>query len=266
MAASAKGHRRGQGTLPPYPEGDESVSQFLAGTCHLWWARASDAHARLQALLSEDEHTRFAGIQHQGDRNRFLASCGVMRLVLARYLGIPAAQVPITRVCSRCGRPHGRARLENSASVEMSLSHSGDRVVVAFARETPVGVDVEHIRENTPVGDLVPLTLAPPEVTALRAIDSDRQLRAFFVYWTRKEAILKAIGCGLSVSPQQVIVSSPDEFPRLTTYVDDPRLPGELSLFDLQPGREYAAALAVIGERPRVATFEASALLATWRG
>jgi hypothetical protein len=62
----------------------------------------------------------------------------------------------------------------------------------------------------------------------------------------RTEAVLKATGQGLAVSSRTVDISTEEE-PRVIRWPwGDPT--GRVSLFDLNPGRRYVAALAVIHE------------------
>jgi 4'-phosphopantetheinyl transferase len=78
-----------------------------------------------------------------------------------------------------------------------NLSHSGHLVVLAFGHEGRVGVDVEQVRPLRDLGGLARASFAKDEIDALLALPGDEQIPAFFRIWTRKEAMLKALGCGL---------------------------------------------------------------------
>ncbi len=81
-----------------------------------------------------------------------------------------------------------------------NISHSGDAVVLALADDGSVGIDVEKIR---PVS-LDDFSRYTPEVTRLESCDPVERLNLFYSCWTSKEAVLKAVGCGLQASPEQV--------------------------------------------------------------
>lgn len=95
------------------------------------------------------------------------------------------------------------------------------------------------------------------------------------VWWTRKEAVLKATGDGLTVAPDRVHVSDPSRPAALLGW-DHPTGPGPapgpgaapppLALHDLAPGPGYVACLAVFSTRPvEVQEADGDALLAAVR-
>lgn len=121
------------------------------------------------------------------------------RIVLGSLLGVPPAQVPIRRHCSRCGSTeHGKPYVDGDP-IHFSASSAGGHIAVA-AGGVPLGVDLVDVAEIRPeTGRAI---LSPDE----QADDP----RGLATVWARKEAILKATGDGLSVDPQAVRVSSPD--------------------------------------------------------
>ena len=117
----------------------------------------------------------------------------------------PAALV-LDRTC-RCGEPHGKPRLAGRGDDPgFSLTHSGALVGVAVGTG-PVGVDVEAHRPLSGLDGLVRHALSPAELAAGTPDGS-----GFLVTWTRKEALLKATGEGLS-SPMDAITLSPPHAP-----------------------------------------------------
>lgn len=218
-------------------------------------------------LLDHDEQDRWSALRRPVDRNRFLVGCGLTRLALAGYLGRSPTEIAIARACPQCGRPHGKPRLTpalSSSRLEFSISHAGDRVVVAFAYGTPLGVDVEQVQPAFPVDKLVPEVLNPPEAEMLRDLDDEDRTFGFFVYWTRKEAVLKATGRGLALPLQRLTVSGPGERAQVTAWAEGPECARSVSLHDLDPGPGHVASLAVIGECRRVLIRDGSALIARW--
>lgn len=87
---------------------------------------------------------------------------------------------------------HGKPRLEQGP--HFSLSHGGQLAVLAVS-DAPVGVDVERPR---PVAESVARRYFLPEEQTWMAADPAER---FFRLWTRKEAVLKCCGRGLSLSP-----------------------------------------------------------------
>jgi 4'-phosphopantetheinyl transferase len=233
------------------------------GTCHTWWARADDARPSLRARLDADEQQRLIALRRPVDRDRFLVTWSLTRLALASYLDLAPAMIRISRTCPKCRRPHGKPRLTPPAPapIELSVSHSGNRIAVEFAWGTAVGIDVEQLRSDVPVDELAPQVLTAQEAEQLRGFDGPERTAGFLTYWTRKEAVLKALGHGLTVDLRSFSVSGPGERPRLYSWPPQPAIRTELSLHNLNPGTGYVGSLAVIGNCRRLVDRDGSTLL-----
>ncbi len=230
------------------------------GACYVWWARPDDARPALERLLDREEQGRLAAYRRPADRARFLVGCATLRLAAARHLGLPPGDIVVNRACGRCGRPHGRPRLRsNPLGIELSVSHAGDRVAVACAVGTPVGLDVERVDSGLRVEELR-VALAPDEATALNGAGA----QALLTVWTRKEAVVKALGQGFAVPPESFAVSPPGDPPRLVSWPRDPDLPRRVRLLDLPAGPGHVACLAAVGRIGQVRAVDASAAIDAW--
>lgn len=177
-------------------------------TVTVWWAAPADPGARadLVALLDAHERERLVALRRPEDRARYLAAHALARLVLAERLDADPAELVLDRTC-RCGEPHGKPRLAGRGDDPgFSLTHSGALVGVAVGTG-PVGVDVEAHRPLSGLDGLVRHALSPAELAA-----GTPDGTGFLVTWTRKEALLKATGEGLS-SPMDAITLSPPHSP-----------------------------------------------------
>ncbi|MGW7164475.1 4'-phosphopantetheinyl transferase family protein [Streptomyces sp. NPDC054884] len=234
------------------------VPVLRPGACQLWWASSRDAHPALRGLLDEDELARDGRLRQPAARALHLTAHALARTVAAAHLGVPAGELAMTVTCKRCGGPHGKPR--PPGPLGLSWSHSGDRVVVAVTLGTEVGVDVERIAPYAP--QTAQRVLREAEHAVLAALPEPRRPAGFVRYWTRKEALLKATGDGLSVPPELLHVTAPDAGPRLLSWSgpERPRLP--LHLYDLDAGPGHLAALASVGAPVRPAAHDGSALLA----
>jgi 4'-phosphopantetheinyl transferase len=74
--------------------------------------------------------------------------------------------------------------------------------------------------------------------------------RDFFTYWTRKEALVKATGDGVTVPLSEVVVTPPGTPPRLLGYPRQGEFAAQLR--DLSPDLGYVGALAVLSPGPVV--------------
>ena len=143
----------------------------------------------LAPLVTNAQRRRFATIRDAARRRDRLLAAALHRWVLSQALGLAPDHLPLYR--SHTGQP----RLA-WPGLHTSLAHCDGMVAVALCEGGPVGVDVE--RNDTaslhPIRDLV---CAPGEAEALAtpAGEADARLLAL---WTRKEAVLKALGLGLA--------------------------------------------------------------------
>jgi 4'-phosphopantetheinyl transferase len=104
--------------------------------------------------------------------------------------------------------PFGRPELAPSRDVSFNVSQAGDLTVVAVARGREVGVDVERLRPVDDVMDLAEGLFAQEEVDLLRTRPPRDRAAMFLTLWTRKEAVVKTIGVGLSMPLDRFIVST----------------------------------------------------------
>ena len=101
---------------------------------------------------------------------------------MADALGIPAADVAISRRCAHCGHPtHGRPTITGNDQISFSLSHSGGFAVIVIGDDgARLGVDVEELRPRRRLDALAARVLNDEEYAAWFAIGAaDEQLRAF---------------------------------------------------------------------------------------
>jgi 4'-phosphopantetheinyl transferase len=215
--------------------------------CEVWWATPSDRTDLVQPL-DDTEQRRARRLRHAGDRRRFVTARALLRLVLAERIGTTPTELRFDTTCLRCGGDHGKPRLiGHGGAVSFSIGHSGDRVVVAVADGAAVGVDVESI-EARDAGELAALSdsiLGPTELADYERIAPPERGRALAVWWSRKEAVLKATGHGLTVPMADVSVTAPDE-PAALRSPHGPGAAAMVTMRDLDPGDGGVACLAAI--------------------
>lgn len=93
---------------------------------------------------------------------------------------------------------HGKPAAPDAGGIEFNLSHSGSHVLIAFARDQALGVDVEAVDgRHRSIMAIAQRFFAPDEAAALARLDEAERRLAFLRLWTCKEAVLKALGSGL---------------------------------------------------------------------
>ncbi len=198
--------------------------------------------ARRRDLLDPTEATRVNRVTNAEDRTRQIAGAALLRLAAGHLADIDPAMICVDRTCDTCGEPHGRPQLVGT-DLHASISHSGDRIAVALTRAGQVGVDVERISS---------IDLAEMASGVLGLEEHANSTTDFFVYWVRKESVVKATGDGVVAALERVRVSRPSEPATLLGYPD--RAPLAATITDLHPGDDYVAAVTVLATVPVIVT------------
>lgn len=154
-----------------------------------------EGFACCQAVLSAEEYHRAQRLFQPG-RRRYIACWGQVRWLLGACLDLPPASIDFVR--GQWGKPC----LLGAEAVAFNLSHSRDLMLLAVGRDRALGVDVEVIRPLANLERLARRCLAPSEWDAWQNFPEGERLRAFFRFWTLKEALVKAHGRGLGLGIQ----------------------------------------------------------------
>ncbi len=199
--------------------------------------------ASWSALLAQEERDRAGRFRLEADRERHIYGRGLLRELAAAYLGcLPGA---LEFVYTANGKPE-LTRLPGQRRLGFNLSHSGNRLLLAFAWDREVGVDVELLRTDVEIRQIAERFFSQHEQQTLLSLGKNEQIPAFFRCWTRKEAYVKAVGEGLSLPLSQFDVTlRPGEPARLLATRPDLREASRWALWNLDLGADYAAALAV---------------------
>ncbi len=229
-----------------------------AVTLDLWlWPLAADAarRAALEGHLSDAERARAARFRVPEAADAFVTGRGRMREVLAGYTGRAPAEVPLAQ--DRNGKPHlGEGAAGTGPS--FNLSHAGGwAALVVGPHGLPLGIDIEPHR---PVADSLPERwLSPAERAELAGLPADQRVTGFFNAWTRKEALLKALGAGLSRPLDSFDVTLAPGRPARITRLSGARADRwQLVAFDLRP--DFPAAIALRHAGPVTLALRAGAL------
>lgn len=220
--------------------------------CQVWWSELLPAHNYHLALLDPLERGRYDAYRREDDRLRFLTGRVLAKSVVAGLLAQRPTTISFDATCPDCGKPHGRPTLPGGRP-QLSITHSGDRVGLALCDSAGdgagVGIDVESASRSS-IDDLIRYALNDDERQMLEELPDRARHEAFFVYWSRKEALMKASGLGLKLPLRAMTLSAPGEPPRLIASEHPALAPAAARLVDLDPGEGYQGALAVLTEEP----------------
>ncbi len=181
-------------------------------------------------LLSPDEQARAGRFRFDRDRSRFVVGRATLRRELGARLDADPSAIAFTYNTE--GKPDVA-----QAGIAFNLSNSDDLGVLAVAAGAAhcIGVDVEmqHSR-SAHLDELVARRFfAPGEVERLLSLPGNERSAAFLRCWTRKEALLKALGGGLTLPLHDFEVTLEAEQPARILYPSAPLMQGEWTLADV---------------------------------
>ena len=196
-------------------------------------------------LIDASERDRAERFRMGELRRRWVVARAALRTILACYASMRPSDVRFEFEAN--GKPI-LASPQIRDGLHFNLSHSGDRALVGVSDFGPIGVDLECKKPIRYWREVAQRFFSACEVRQLESIPETEQLSAFYRCWTRKEAVIKASGEGLSARLDAFDVS-------LTPQVPARVLGGQHAgvsatgwhLEDLEPGTGYAGALALSG-------------------
>ena len=214
-----------------------------APTVHVWVVKldVTDSVGNgLKSLLSEDELARAASYRFEIHRRRFISARGALRCLVGDCIGSEPEHLQFGY------EPNGKPYLANAEDkVSFNVAHSEDVALIAIAKEGDIGVDVERVRWLPDFDELVARFFSTREARQFQALPLERKAAAFFNLWTRKEAMLKATGEGISDSLSRVEVTFlPGEPARLLAPPEN-SVTSDWTLRDLSCVHGYGAAIAI---------------------
>lgn len=229
---------------PSCPQGDEV--RVWHTDIRVLAADRSAAHASV-AELSTTERERYTRYRADADRMMFIGGRLMARALVASALAVaPGAWQ------WREG-PHGRPEIgAPSTPLRFNLAHSAGLVVFALANGRDVGVDVEDLDRTAIDERLVRRYCAPAEIADIESYGGDWR-RRFLIYWTLKEAYLKARGLGISV-PLSEISFSVEPSPRISFLGSLEGTSTDWAFQLIAPTPRHIVAVAAEGPSMRVTT------------
>jgi 4'-phosphopantetheinyl transferase len=230
--------------------------QLPVDEIHVWRCCLQQPEERrhvLLASLSSEERQRGERFHFEHHRRQWTAARGFLRAVLAGYLNRPASEIRFRY--HDLGKP-ALADDQNAGNLQFNLSHSAEGALLAVTRGLALGIDLELVRPMENMLSLAARYFAAREAQELERVAPAQQELAFFNCWTRKEAILKACGKGLSLPLDRFVVSfQPGEPARVLDVAGQPGEAERWLLHALTPWADYVGCVAYQGTAQLVRTF-----------
>ena len=153
----------------------------------------------LNEKLSNNEIERARKFLSDSDRNTYIACHGNLRIILSSKLGRSPSQIEI--LSDENNKPFLKQN-----PLHFNISHDRNAFAIAVSEYTPVGIDIEKIKHDLEYSSLLNSVFTSQEISSVR--DNPVVAREiFFLLWTRKEALLKAMGTGIIDDLNKIDVS-----------------------------------------------------------
>lgn len=193
-------------------------------------------------LLSADELATARRFVRDIHRLRYAVCHGKLRVLLSRYLNVAPESLRFAR--HAYGKPYLVDANGQPEALQFNLSHSADWMLLGVG-STPLGIDIEVWDQRHDLASLAEEILAPEEKCYWQTLSVSEQVPAFYRFWTRKESLVKAVGCGIGVGVGDIVTSWFGE-PKFLFLPDACRPSRDWRLIDLElePGMSAALTLA----------------------
>ncbi len=171
---------------------------------HIWRFDLSEfvnTVSEMRQILSADECARADRFHFEKDRTRFVIRRGVLRKLLSKYVSIEPADLRFAH------NNFDKPALEGDERIVFNASSSQDVGIVGIAHNAKLGMDVEFVDTTFPHMEIAKRYFSDDEVRALQALPSELRTTVFFDCWTKKEAYVKAIGDGMSLTLPTLTIS-----------------------------------------------------------
>jgi 4'-phosphopantetheinyl transferase len=190
-------------------------------------------------LLSADERKKAERFVFELDQKRYRIGHAVLKMILASYLALEPEQISFQH------NQYGKPILEGSG-LFFNMSKSAGRAVFALTRNRNIGVDIEYIRDIPQMDQIAQRLFSKHEYELFCTYPENVKKKSFFDSWTRKEALVKAIGAGLSFPLHSFdVLKSHGEALHIVRSTKDSEKDRQWAIYDLRQDTGYTAAVAV---------------------
>lgn len=206
----------------------------------LWHGELLGDADRYQAywrVLDQSEQAHVEKLTNDLLHRRYVEVHGRLRMVLAETLDQPADNIRIEK--SAYGKPY----LADYPDMAFNLSHSGNNLLIAVGRDCRLGVDLEICKPRTNLSALVGKCFAEEEAAYWNNLPEVEKIPAFYRFWTRKEAFVKATGRGIALGLNDCVINpvKPTAFLRVPPECGQP---SQWQVLDIDVGQGICAAIA----------------------
>lgn len=151
----------------------------------------------LYSFLSTQERSQSSKFITSALSNNYIITRAVLRCILAKSLKIKPQEIKFLT------NPYGKPSVEGSV-IKFNMSHSVNSAYYGVSDDFDLGIDVEFFNVKKNIFDIAKSVFSTREFCYFVNLSSEGQQKFFFEAWTKKEAMIKALGLGLSYPMEKV--------------------------------------------------------------
>jgi 4'-phosphopantetheinyl transferase len=163
----------------------------LENSIAIWRIKIGGNYTKFMELLTQSELEKMNRYHTQQSRAEFAVSRGALRYFSGKYMR--ESPHTLQMEIGYHQKPYWQGRAHKPPM--FSIAHSGEYVLIAFANEA-VGIDIEKINPQFGYEEILARCFQHSEIGQLQK--AGNQHTAFYLHWTRKEALLKATAKGIN--------------------------------------------------------------------
>lgn len=150
------------------------------------------------SILDVEERLTYEKYRVDFKKIEFMTGRLLLKTLLAQRMGIQPKQVRFVK------NEYGKLFLHpthETSGLYFNLSHTDQMIVCVLSPWEKAGIDVERIGKDH--FDVMSSVFVDEEAAFVQSQPTFQAKReAFYMLWTRKEAVMKAVGMGFSLSPK----------------------------------------------------------------
>ena len=177
---------------------------FNESNTHVFSVYIPSMYHNLEILwqsLSDKEKNQAVQFINDYLKNNYIISHGLLRQILSIYSNLEP------HILQYSINEFGKPFLNNGmCRIQFNMSHSRDYAVFIIALDYPVGIDIEWKDETVNIQETAEFILSPSELIVFNQLNPKNKIKTFYDVWTKKEAIIKAMGLGFSYPIQAIEV------------------------------------------------------------
>lgn len=144
----------------------------------------------LKNYLTSLEWDQLSTITHRQTFRQKVVSRALLRYLLQKEYGLNRESLVFDQ------NDRGKPLLKSHPDLCFNNSHSHDKILIGVTKDDMIGVDIEFIQSLPDEEEVAKRFFSPREFIQYKAYKLDNE-KAFFMFWTAKEAVIKAFGKAL---------------------------------------------------------------------